>query len=161
MAFQTPIFKTITRSTRSFARSPILNNSFYRSVNTTQITEKAGAVGKNAQNFVSKTVNKILTLQEPIIYNFKVVKETAKEVWVKEDLSPPNKKEFDIAWSNIVKQYNWLRNELPNLDSETLKRLFLKEPRQYAIYAVRSFEVFSLFVVGEIIGRRSLIGYKV
>ncbi|CAG8672563.1 13534_t:CDS:1, partial [Cetraspora pellucida] len=83
---------------------------------------------------------------KPIIYNSLVIKELAKEVYIKEGLRPPTISEISQAFSN--------------LQSIRLRDLMEIGLRDAARIAIRSVEVFGFFALGEIIGRRSLIGYK-
>lgn len=90
---------------------------------------------------------KIHVLQEyrhPIIYGTRVVKELAKEVYIREGLRPPNGSQI----SEALEKLKYARFE--NLSMH-----------DYKIIGVRSLECLGFFAIGEMIGRRSIIGYKV
>ncbi|CAG8506698.1 11538_t:CDS:2, partial [Scutellospora calospora] len=83
--------------------------------------------------------NELPEYRKPIIYNALVIKELAKEVYIKEGLRPPTISEISQAWSN--------------LKSIRLQEIGLKDAARIAI---RSVEVLGFFAIGEIIGRRNL-----
>ncbi|CAG8489639.1 2643_t:CDS:2 [Ambispora gerdemannii] len=147
---------SLSFATTRFTR--LLGNSFRvvslkplsRNVSTAQITEQATTAAKKAQN----SVEKISALRKLIVEDALVAKEILKEIWVKEGLAPPNKAQFEEAQGFFTKHYD----ELRTLKS---KKLQSYSGRDYAVYAIRSVEVAGFFFIGEVIGRRSLIGYNV
>jgi len=90
----------------------------------------------------------LIALRKPIFYNAAVVKELVKEVWKKEDLSPPSLAQIEEARTYVQKTLHW----------KYIKSLSLYD---YARIGIRSVEVAGFFFIGEVIGRRSLIGYNV
>ncbi|CAG8508055.1 1834_t:CDS:2 [Paraglomus occultum] len=111
---------------------------------TAAVAEKSGQVTKGVQNLATK----IAALRKPILYNAAVVRELVKEVWKREDLSPPSLAQIEEARSYLQKTLHW----------KHIKSLSLYD---YARIGVRSAEVAGFFFIGEVIGRRSLIGYNV
>ncbi|CAG8463458.1 88_t:CDS:2 [Diversispora eburnea] len=79
-----------------------------------------------------------------ILSRLAVIKEITKEVYVKEGLRPPSGSQISAAWEKL-KNTKWQNLSL----------------HDYKIIGVRSLECLGFFAIGEIIGRRSLIGYKV
>ncbi|RIB07800.1 mitochondrial ATP synthase g subunit-domain-containing protein [Gigaspora rosea] len=101
---------------------------------------------RHATNSATKTLSKLAEYRKPIIYNALVIKELAKEVYIKEGLRPPTMSEISQVWSN-----------LQSFGLKDLKEIGLRDAARIVI---RSVEVFGFFAIGEMIGRRSLIGYK-
>ncbi|CAG8590827.1 3734_t:CDS:2 [Dentiscutata erythropus] len=97
-------------------------------------------------NSTTKTLSKLAEYRKPIIYNALVIKELAKEVYIKEGLRPPTTSEISQAWSN-----------LRSIGLNDLKGIGLRDAARAVI---RSVEVIGFFAIGEMIGRGSLIGYK-
>lgn len=87
-------------------------------------------------------------LQKPVVYNLKVAGEIAKQVYTKEGMSFPTGEQFNQA-QQTVKNY---------LNVNAWKGLTV---RDFAKGGVVFAEIYTFFLVGEIIGRRSLIGYNV
>src|SRR5437764_15046759 len=80
------------------------------------------------------------------IYNTLVAKEIAKEVYIREGLKPPNGTQISETWDALK---SIRLNDLTNLG-----------PREFAKIGIRALEVFGFFAIGEVIGRRSLVGYN-
>jgi len=128
---------------RTAAKFSIRSNAAFRglyarNLTTAQATEKAS----NATKGVFGTLSKIT---EPIIYNARVLKEIAKEVYTKENLRPPSTAQVSEAWEGLK---SIKRSDVKNLSIENIKTI-----------GVRSLECLGFFAIGEVIGRRSLIGY--
>ena len=88
---------------------------------------------------------------EPIKYNLSVAGSIAKQVYVAESLAPPTSlhtitSAYRQLWSKATDRSYWSQL-LTNGDWKKL-----------AIYAV---EAYGIFTIGEMIGRRSLVGYKI
>ncbi|CAG8496438.1 8805_t:CDS:2 [Paraglomus brasilianum] len=127
------------------SRTQGIRSSQIRFASTTAaVAEKSGQVAKSVQNLVTKTT----ALRKPILYNAAVVKELVKEVWKREDLSPPSLAQIEEARTYLQKTIRW----------KYIKSLSLYD---YARIGIRSVEVAGFFFIGEVIGRRSLIGYNV
>ncbi|CAO3585413.1 unnamed protein product [Absidia cylindrospora] len=97
-----------------------------------------------AQNFV----NKAIAIQKPIVYNTKVVGEVAKQVYTKEGMSFPTGAQFTEA-QNFVKK---------NANVNSLKSVTWNNVAKGGVVLA---EIYTFFLIGEIVGRRNLIGYDV
>ncbi|BFZ62024.1 ATP synthase subunit G atp20 [Saitoella coloradoensis] len=118
--------------------------------------EQAKALGAKATAFVgsassqaSGLVGKVLSFKDPVIYWGKVGGEIAKQVYTKEKMSPPNVAEAQSAVQNVLVQ---LRNP------ETFKNASQQDYIKWVVYAI---ELMGFFAVGEMIGRRNMVGYDV
>jgi len=87
----------------------------------------------------------------PLIFNTRVAWSAVKTVWTKEALGPPSMAQFPEAQKQFAKGLNTLR---------TLKFLDWTV-EEAAKKALAGFHVVAFFTVGEMIGRRSIVGYKV
>ncbi|KAI8879404.1 hypothetical protein K501DRAFT_226753 [Backusella circina FSU 941] len=93
-------------------------------------------------------LNKAIALQKPIVYNTKVAIEVAKQVYVKEGMSFPSGAQFAQAQQTLRQ----------SLKINNLKNLGCAD---FAKAGVVLAEVYTFFLIGEIIGRKNLIGYNV
>ncbi|KAM6504032.1 Mitochondrial ATP synthase g subunit domain containing protein [Amanita muscaria] len=88
--------------------------------------------------------------QQPIVYNFSVARELVKQIYIAERLQPPNiatiRTAYSILFSRAISPAYW-REAFQS--GEILK---------IGIYGL---EAYGIFKIGEIIGRRSLIGYNI
>ncbi|TFK79140.1 hypothetical protein K466DRAFT_606371 [Polyporus arcularius HHB13444] len=88
--------------------------------------------------------------REPLSYNFAVFREVLKQVYVAERLQPPPLSAFQSVYSSL-----WARARNPQYWRELARSGDLAKVGIYAI------EAYGIFKIGEIIGRRSLVGYNV
>ncbi|KAH0833374.1 mitochondrial ATP synthase g subunit-domain-containing protein [Lanmaoa asiatica] len=88
--------------------------------------------------------------RQPLIYNAEVARELLKQIYIAERLQPPT------SLATITDAYSvlWGRAKNPQYWRDLLTT---GEWAPVALYAV---EAYAIFKVGEIIGRRHLIGYK-
>ncbi|KAL7004430.1 hypothetical protein EMMF5_006050 [Cystobasidiomycetes sp. EMM_F5] len=112
---------------------------------------QASAAGSRILGQVSSTASGLLgSYREPVVHNLAVLREVAKQVYISEKLAPPTdlqairhvyedgyKKASDASWWRSI------------LESGEWKRL--------AVYAI---EAYGIFTIGEMIGRRHVVGYK-
>lgn len=87
-------------------------------------------------------------LQKPIFYNTKVAAEVVKQVYVKEGMAFPTGAQFTQAQQTL--QNSLKLNNLKNLT-------FTDVAKGGVVLA----EIYTFFLIGEIVGRRNLIGYNV
>ncbi|ESK90004.1 hypothetical protein Moror_7934 [Moniliophthora roreri MCA 2997] len=89
--------------------------------------------------------------RQPITYNLAVAREVVKLVYRAEGLSPPTSVDtIRTAYQNI-----WARASSREYWQQAIKS---GEIARLAIYGL---EAYGIFKIGEIIGRRSLVGYNV
>ena len=124
---------------------------------------KIQAAAKNAAAAGSKLVGSLTSrvggilgnlsavqkFQEPVVYYSKVVGEVAKQVYLKEKMSPPN-------WETMQSSYKSLWGTVSK--TSTFKSLSPVDGTRIALYAL---EVYGFFVIGEMVGRRHLVGYNI
>lgn len=87
-------------------------------------------------------------LQKPIVYDAKVVSEIAKQVYTKEGMSFPSGAQFTEAQTFVKK----------NLNVNSLKSVTWNNVAKGGVVLA---EIYTFFLIGEIVGRRNLIGYNV
>ncbi|KAG2223330.1 hypothetical protein INT45_008987 [Circinella minor] len=97
---------------------------------------------------LQSTLSKLNALQKPVVYNTKVAVEIAKQVYTKEGMAVPTGEQFAQAQQTLQKSFNM----------STLKNLTIRDVAKGGIVAA---ELYTFFLVGEIVGRRNLIGYDV
>jgi len=88
--------------------------------------------------------------REPVTYNLSVLKELLKKVYISESLAPPRSLEqitqaYRALWQS-GSSVQWWREAV---NSGGWKKV--------GIYAL---EAYGIFHIGEIVGRRSLVGYN-
>ncbi|GAA6003158.1 F1F0 ATP synthase subunit g [Rhodotorula paludigena] len=128
-----------------------------RNASTESAAHKAQAAAASAQataskalSGVSSTVGNLLgAYREPVFYNAAVAKEIAKQVYVAEKLAPPSFAQVSYTFRQFLQQ-------APHL-SFWHKLYETGAWKTWALYAVEAYGVFS---IGEMIGRRHVVGYK-
>ncbi|QLL34532.1 hypothetical protein HG536_0G03940 [Torulaspora globosa] len=111
-----------------------------------------GRIQSYATCFVSKTSR----LATKTVYYGKVGAELSKQVYLKEGLQPPSVADFQKVYSQLYKNllhYSVKPKEVLGL----LKSLGKNDVVKYGSYAI---QIVGFYSVGEIIGRRHLVGYK-
>ncbi|WFD43363.1 hypothetical protein MPSI1_002024 [Malassezia psittaci] len=127
-------------SARAYSTSPTPNS-------TNGMMERAQQIGSS----IAKTAERMLgRYSEPIMYNLRVAGSLMKQVYIAEKLAPPtNLGTWTAAYRQMFANAtnpSWWTHTLP-----------AGEWRRVALYGT---EAVGLFAIGEIIGKRSLIGYK-
>ncbi|KAI8321336.1 hypothetical protein GQ54DRAFT_261957 [Martensiomyces pterosporus] len=90
---------------------------------------------------------------EPIIYYSEVAYHVGKQVVVRQNFTLPGKVDFAAAETQLFKVLDYVK--IKNVKS--LKDIPVE---QWKKGAIKTFELSTLFVIGEIIGRGNFIGYK-
>lgn len=101
----------------------------------------------------TKTVTNIA---HQVIYYGKVGAELSKHVYIKEGLQPPNWSDFRLVYTKLYKQALSLSTR-PNDFCTVLKNLQKNDVIKYGSYGIQFLGLYSL---GEIIGRRKVVGYN-
>ncbi|KAH8118152.1 mitochondrial ATP synthase g subunit-domain-containing protein [Phellopilus nigrolimitatus] len=112
---------------------------------------KAVEMAKKASGGVGERVGNMLgSYREPLLYNLSVGRELLKQVYLAERLQPP------ASLSTVTSAYQsiWARASSPAYWREILHT---GEYKRVGVYAL---EAYGIFKIGEIIGRRHLVGYK-
>ncbi|ORY82606.1 mitochondrial ATP synthase g subunit-domain-containing protein [Protomyces lactucae-debilis] len=121
-----------------------------------QAAAKAGAVLSSAGARVSGATRGLMGLQEPVVYYAKVVGQLAKQVYLKEGMAPPSMAQFEQVAKNIVsngtspKGLSSLVGQLRGLKTGEMIKL-----------GADGLVIYGFFCIGEMIGRRNLVGYDV
>ncbi|KAG0743397.1 hypothetical protein G6F57_004851 [Rhizopus arrhizus] len=93
-------------------------------------------------------LNKFLALQKPVVYNTKVAVEIAKQVYKKEGMAFPSGAQFAEAQQSLQNA----------LKIKNLKNLTFSDAAKGGVIFA---EIYTFFLLGEVIGRWNLIGYNV
>ncbi|KAI0788360.1 mitochondrial ATP synthase g subunit-domain-containing protein [Fomes fomentarius] len=119
-----------------------------------QVQKGLGQAFETGKRFLGPAGEKAASLlgayREPLTYNFAVFREVLKQVYIAERLQPPSFSAFQSVYSSLWARARNLQYWRELLRSGDLTRV--------GIYAV---EAYGIFKVGEIIGRRSLVGYNI
>ncbi|KAJ2740819.1 hypothetical protein GGI20_005598 [Coemansia sp. BCRC 34301] len=98
-------------------------------------------------------LSKAAGIFEPILYYSEVVYHLGKQVATRQNFTLPNKADFMAAESQLFKVLDFVKirnvKAIKDIPLETWKS-----------GAIKTFELSTLFVIGEIVGRGNLIGYK-
>jgi len=88
--------------------------------------------------------------RQPLMYNLSVGRELLKQVYIAERLQPPT------SLSTITDAYStlWARAKNPTYWRD------IAQSGEWARVGVYAVEAYTIFKVGEILGRRSLVGYN-
>ncbi|UZJ54021.1 hypothetical protein CBS101457_003341 [Exobasidium rhododendri] len=128
--------------------------------------DAAGGVGKQISNLAARaqTLGKPLadrassmtgvnvsSLTETVQYQLRVAGSLFKQVYIAEGLAPPKTfKTFSDAYKTMYER---------TIDPNFWTKLYNSgDWKKFAIY---SLEVYGIFTIGEMIGRRHLVGYKI
>jgi F-type H+-transporting ATPase subunit g len=137
----------------------------FASTSSENVQKKAqdtiGAAQKNAEKLwenakkslgpLGERVGNMLgAYRQPVIYNAQVARELLKQIYVAERLQPPT------SWAPVADAYStlWSRAKSPGYWRGIISS---GEWVKVGIYAV---EAYGIFKIGEIVGRRSLVGYN-
>jgi len=86
--------------------------------------------------------------RQPLLYNLAVTREIIKQVYIRESLQPPSLSTIRTAYSSL-----WSQISAPGL----IRSLFRNgEVPRLGVYGLQAYGIFK---IGEILGRRSLVGY--
>ncbi|KAK0569133.1 hypothetical protein OC861_001273 [Tilletia horrida] len=124
-----------------------------KSATSSAQSQLAGAADKAKQlggPYAARASSLFSSLSETVIYNARVVGAIAKQVYVAERLAPPTSTQtivnaYKSIWSFVSNPASWSRI-LQNGDW-----------KKVGIYSV---EALGIFTIGEMIGRRSIVGYS-
>jgi len=110
--------------------------------------EQAATIQKKATQVAQGYLGKLTALSKPVIYRAKVAAELAKQVYHTEGLAFPSPVQAEHALATIRQ----------NATVQNIKQLDLFSIARIGVYGL---EAYFIFVIGEIIGRRHLVGYGV
>ncbi|PWN18226.1 hypothetical protein BCV69DRAFT_239923, partial [Microstroma glucosiphilum] len=108
-----------------------------------KLREMAGPMGKKVQGMLGGYA-------DPLIYNARFVGAVLKQVYIAESLAPPK------SLNALTSSYKTLYSRV--IDANYFPSLIKSgEWKKVGVYAV---EAYGIFTIGEMLGRRSLVGYK-
>ncbi|KAJ1964627.1 hypothetical protein GGI12_001295 [Dipsacomyces acuminosporus] len=102
---------------------------------------------------VKGPLNKTVGVLEPVIYYSEVAYHLGKQVVVRQNFTLPGKADFAAAETQFFKVLDYVK--IKNIKS--IKDIPVE---QWKNGAIKTFELSTLFVIGEIVGRGNFIGYK-
>ncbi|KAG9013871.1 hypothetical protein FRB93_000252 [Tulasnella sp. JGI-2019a] len=118
-------------------------------------TKYAGELGATAQKYAGPLGERLGNLagayREPIQYNSQVFLHLLKTVYKRENLAPPT------SLHQVTSAYRTMFDRAKSLPYWQ----DLYASGEYKKVAISAAEVYGIFKLGEIVGRRSLIGYNV
>ncbi|GAA5885949.1 hypothetical protein JCM5296_007041 [Sporobolomyces johnsonii] len=100
-------------------------------------------------NISQKAGDALGSYKEPILYNTAVAKEFVKQVYQAEKLAPPSLAQVSYTYQQFFRQAPQFSFWQQLYQSGEYKR--------WLLYAVEAYGIFS---IGEMIGRRHMVGYK-
>ncbi|KAG9316109.1 mitochondrial ATP synthase g subunit-domain-containing protein [Chiua virens] len=159
--FSTSLFRQVAsrRASPSFAarRFASTTPSSQGASGSKQVQDAVGAVQRllaNAGQLLGplgeRAAGLLGSYRQPLMYNAEVARELLKQIYIAERLQPPT------SFGNVTDAYSalWARAKNPQYWRDLLAT---GEWGRVAVYAV---EAYTIFKIGEIIGRRHLIGYN-
>ncbi|EMR10574.1 hypothetical protein PNEG_01279 [Pneumocystis murina B123] len=81
-------------------------------------------------------------------YNAQVARELIKQVWIQERLKPPSVAEIKYTYRKIPQYTN-------------ISYFYSLSQKEWIRLGIFSLQVYGFFKIGEIIGRRHIVGYKI
>ncbi|KAF8649554.1 hypothetical protein AX16_005738 [Volvariella volvacea WC 439] len=116
-----------------------------------ETAEKAWESTKKFLEPAGQTIGRLLgSYKQPLVYNFAVARQVVKQIYVAEGLAPPSlanvRQAYQTLWENASSVAYWRGA----ISSGEIVRV--------GIYGL---EAYTIFKIGEILGRRHLIGYSI
>ncbi|AMD22591.1 HHL179Cp [Eremothecium sinecaudum] len=108
------------------------------------------------QSLMNLAVQRASSLVSKTVYYGKVGAELSKTVYFKEGLQPPNFSDFEMVYWRLYKQFLQASTK-PKESIAAIKGLGKQEWIKYGSYGV---QFLGLYSIGEVIGRRHIVGYK-
>ncbi|ODV82787.1 hypothetical protein CANARDRAFT_30578 [[Candida] arabinofermentans NRRL YB-2248] len=108
---------------------------------------------------ISSYINKATGIANTAVYWSKVTLELGKQIYIKEGLAPPSVAELQSVYQSVYKQLlSIAKAPKPFLDSSVayVKTISKDEGLRYGAYFI---QIVGLFSLGEMIGRRQIVGY--
>ncbi|KAJ1958708.1 hypothetical protein EC988_000143 [Linderina pennispora] len=105
---------------------------------------------------VKGPLNKTVGILEPVLYYSEVAFHVFKQTFHRQSFSLPTKADFAVVETQLFKALEFVK--IQNL--KNVKSLKDVSAEKWKSGAIKAFELSSLFVIGEVVGRGNLIGYK-
>ncbi|KAK9463470.1 mitochondrial ATP synthase g subunit-domain-containing protein [Lipomyces oligophaga] len=127
---------------RSFVRQP---RSIRQNSTLSSITARVNSVVNLSKGLIDKTV-----------FYSKVLAEVGKQVYVKESFAPPTVPQVQA----LSKQLLTLFSKIPSISPATIVESFqFFTKKNVVLYTAYFIQIIGAFSLGEIIGRRKIVGY--
>ena len=94
-------------------------------------------------------LTRVAAYREPVVYNLSVARELAKQVYIAENLAPPR------SFSTVTEVY---KNAFARARDPSFWREIMANG-SWAKIGIYALEAYTIFKIGEMIGRRKLVGY--
>ena len=122
------------------------------------------------------STNVTAAYREPLVYNFQVAREVLKRIYIAERLQPPSLSTFQSTysalWARASNPTYWTRDFFRNGDIYKVGIYGLEaygifkvsrytSERRHGVLFVKKSRLTRVAQIGEIIGRRSLVGYNI
>jgi len=109
--------------------------------------------------------SRVSAYKQPLLYNLSVTKKLFKQIYVKEGLQPPSLEAYRSAYISLwtqVKNPGFVRDVVRSGDLGGYLRIAGLWYLQSAFFLVMvsRMQVLNRWLIGKIIGRRILVGYK-
>ncbi|KAK4691408.1 F-type H+-transporting ATPase subunit g, partial [Phenoliferia sp. Uapishka_3] len=148
-----PLRQSVRQPTPRFASSTTEEAAAKAKEAAAKLQEAAGPALDKAKavfgGVAEKAGGMLGAYKEPIVGNAAVAREVLKQVYVAEKLSPPSLAQVQQTYSsffNSAKDLGYWRN--------------LYESGQWKKFGIYAVEAYGIFKIGEMIGRRHIVGYK-
>ncbi|GMG19042.1 unnamed protein product [Ambrosiozyma monospora] len=93
------------------------------------------------------------------VYWAKVSGEVAKQIYIKEGLAPPTISEFQKVYGEGLSQFLKFTKDPKDYTLQVVGCAKSTSKDQWFRYAAYAVQIFGLFALGEIVGRRQIVGY--
>lgn len=108
------------------------------------------------QSLVSTLAQKTQLVASKTIYYGKVTAELSKQVYTKEGLQPPNFSDFEMVYTRLYRQALHYADK-PQQVVSMLKNIEKDQAVKIGAFGI---QLLGLYSLGEIIGRRKIVGYQ-
>ncbi|KAF6009252.1 hypothetical protein HII13_003597 [Brettanomyces bruxellensis] len=119
----------------------------------------ASRFGVRKASTASSVVSKVTGFANCSWYWTKVFGNVAKQIYIKEGLTPPNASEFRKVYDDAVKQGLLLVRDPKRYSTSLLRVAQTSTSGDYLKYGCYLIQILGFFALGEIVGRRKLAGY--
>ncbi|KAJ2005857.1 hypothetical protein GGI04_002075 [Coemansia thaxteri] len=111
------------------------------------------SISKPIPASIKSPLSKVAGMLEPVIYYSEVAYHLGKQVVVRQSFTLPGKADFAVVEAQLFKALDLVK-------INNVKALKDIPAEKWKSGAIKTFELSALFVIGEIVGRGNLIGYK-
>ncbi|ORX72300.1 hypothetical protein DL89DRAFT_255948 [Linderina pennispora] len=144
-------------SARVFNKAAPVARAYIRYASTESAAQKASTSTSQGLTKTLCGLYKTATgILEPVLYYSEVAFHVFKQTFYRQSFSLPTKADFAVVETQLFKALEFVK--IQNL--KNVKSLKDVSTEKWKSGAIKAFELSSLFVIGEAVGRGNLIGYK-